>query len=293
MLRTQISVLPAVLPVSDADLRVSGYCIIQIFISFITEKHFAGLRDKNHFIGCNLFIGCFRRCGHSYISDRRIIPVFIFVLDCRGSTLQIIIGKSDPVDIFVGDILFGNGFIFGVSVIAFIQAVHITHICIIDGVKVTDLHRFFDTRIIIFYRPVLHLACKGKRSIGPVSRKYISSRIVHISCGVILVPEHPHLLSDNGKLLHTEILIGSFVSLFYHVCEDLCSCSESLLCHSKPALRIGGILFIILCQLRYAGAKTQCTDGNNRIVRRSCNLLLGRHLCAQFILQNLIVVDVI
>ena len=55
------------------------------------------------------------------------------------------------MDIFVGDILFGNGFIFGVSVIAFIKTVHSTHISIIDGVKVTDLHRLCDACIVILY----------------------------------------------------------------------------------------------------------------------------------------------
>ena len=144
MLRTQIPVLPTVLPIGDADLRVGGYCRIQLFIGSIAETYFSRLGNKDNFFrtrirsvcSCNRTVSILSRC-------RRICRYrYTIITDLYFFILQIIIGKSDPVDIAVGNLLLRDSVV--ALLITLVETIHGTHIGIIDGVEVTYLHRLYN-----------------------------------------------------------------------------------------------------------------------------------------------------
>ena len=189
--------------------------------------------------------------------------------------LYLIIRQADSVDIPIHNVLFNDILLI---IIAGIHPIQICSIGVINTVKICHGSLLMDH---IVRLGLFHFSLgEGHGGIGPVTGEYISAGIVQIPGCIKLVSQRLQLLDNNGKLAGGIILVSAFIRLPIHISKDIGYCGQPLAGYLNPALGIRCIFLIILGQFGNTAPEAECTDRHNRIIRRSCNRLLGRHLCA-------------
>ena len=176
-------------------------------------------------------------------------------------------------------------------------AVRVPPVRIADTGDIVIAARLFDNIILLVFRIFVEffliLRGKGDRYIGSESGKYIPSGIIHVAAGIKLLRQCIDLSHNNIQIRCGQGFLGRIGNLRNKILQNRTNRIQRVSRNGKPAVRILRVLIIILLHHRHIRTETQCSDRHHRVVRRSGNLTLIRHLIAQLIFQNFILINII
>ena len=95
---------------------------------------------------------------------------------------------------------------------------------------------------------------KTQRSIGTISGKHITARIVCIAGAVHFISQCLQLLQNDLAVRGFQISVRCLGALSDHIRDDLCQVLQCLLGYVQPALRIRNVLAVILRHLGHIAA---------------------------------------
>ena len=272
MLGSQITLDPVILLISYADLTFifsrGGRIILaghQFIITVPAEQDLTGIRhiDQCIIIFCCLGVRVFRGglyCEHSGIPCRFFhysfagYRVFLIERNRRGCSRvcilvsAVIISQLDTVHLGGLNILFRDLAVICIIIICS------SNIQQFSGV---DLRQLCDGAVVqllgdLIFRIVFFI--KTQRSIGTISGKHITARIVCIAGAVHFISQGFQLFQNDLAVCGFQISVRCLGALIDHIRDDLCQVLQCILGYVQPALRIRNVLAVILRHLGHIAA---------------------------------------